>query len=318
MCYFEVEASSFCGKLLLRTCVSALVPESHEIRAWAEIMEDDDVGSGETAILEAELECYRGRFAKFCRIRCVCWELSLLPEDHRSRAVCGPRTEWLQLPFRFIAGASDVCAWLSESVDCPIDSCMTGRNSVVTRHFGRSSAVELRICSTNLIPEIRLFALWSFYWRCGLCRSTSFDSIFESLCCWTCGAMQLCGGGGRRLPLDLKGLAFKMGWSELVGGTKNEKAPSLKIGPSYWKLMDSFALCGELSLLACCCVDLLGWQTEQFQSPGLGLWDLGVATGAVSISFTWVAGPWGCYWSSSKLFDCTPFVEFLHCSPWWI
>ena len=64
LCYFVVEAGASCRRLLLRTCDSSLVPEPRDIQAWVELMEDDVVSDhGKTAVLEAELECFRGQFA---------------------------------------------------------------------------------------------------------------------------------------------------------------------------------------------------------------------------------------------------------------
>ena len=62
--YSAVEARAFCWKLFLRTCDLLSVPESHDIKPWVELMENDVIPDpGTTAVLEAELECYRGWFA---------------------------------------------------------------------------------------------------------------------------------------------------------------------------------------------------------------------------------------------------------------
>ena len=64
MSYFVAKASVFCRRVLLRTCVSSLLPESHDIQAWVELMEYDIVpDSGKTADSEPELGCSRRRFA---------------------------------------------------------------------------------------------------------------------------------------------------------------------------------------------------------------------------------------------------------------
>ena len=118
--YFVVEAGSFCWTLLLRTCDSSLVPESHYIQAWVELMKNDVVQDPEEkAVLEAELACDRGQCASYSEFD-ACWELFLLPEDHWSKSVCCPRSEWLHLLLPCIAGASNVCAWLFAGVGCSI------------------------------------------------------------------------------------------------------------------------------------------------------------------------------------------------------
>ena len=64
------------------------------------------------------------------------------------------------------------------------------RESFVTRHFGRSSAEKLLVCSSELFLETSVFALWPLWWRCGSCCSTCFISSWQSLCCWSCGTVE--------------------------------------------------------------------------------------------------------------------------------
>ena len=59
-----MDAGAFCRRVDLRTYDSSLVPDPHDIQAWVELMEDDVVPDpGNTAVLETELECDRGRLA---------------------------------------------------------------------------------------------------------------------------------------------------------------------------------------------------------------------------------------------------------------
>ena len=73
MFLFVMEASAFYRRVPLRTCDSSLVPESHDFQTWVELMEDDVVlDPGKAAVSEAELGCYRGRFARSAELNaCV-------------------------------------------------------------------------------------------------------------------------------------------------------------------------------------------------------------------------------------------------------
>ena len=43
MCYFVVQAGTFCRSVLLPTCDLSLVQETRDILVWVEMMEDDVV-----------------------------------------------------------------------------------------------------------------------------------------------------------------------------------------------------------------------------------------------------------------------------------
>ena len=65
MFHFLEEASALYRRVLLNKCDSSLAPESHDIQTWVELMEDDVMlDPGKAAVSEAELGCYRGRFAR--------------------------------------------------------------------------------------------------------------------------------------------------------------------------------------------------------------------------------------------------------------
>ena len=64
MCYFVLEGVAFCRRVLLRTCDPSVVPESLDIQPLVDLVNEDVLlDYGKTAVLEAELECYRDRFA---------------------------------------------------------------------------------------------------------------------------------------------------------------------------------------------------------------------------------------------------------------
>ena len=66
MCYFVVEDGTFFRRVLVCICDSSLIPETHGIEAWVELMEDYVMPDpGKTAVFEVELEYYRAWFASF-------------------------------------------------------------------------------------------------------------------------------------------------------------------------------------------------------------------------------------------------------------